>query len=259
VPVWSVSFTGAVAEEYARHRRGFPPRVVDALVDALGLPRSASVLDLGCGTGQLTVPLAGRYARVLGADPSADMLRLARQAALAAGVRGIGWLLAADTDLDALPLLDGLDAVTISQAVHLLDTPRLFGTLATGLSDRGRVAVIANGTPLWLQDSAWSRALKAYLEGWLGVPLTSPCGTDPASRAHYRTELAAAGFRRAREIVLTGAEPLPFERIAGNMYSALDENQLPGDRAAFEADLRAALPAGPYVEDVRVSILVASR
>jgi hypothetical protein len=31
-----------------------------------------------------------------------------------------------------------------------------------------------------------------------------------------------------------------------------------GDPAAFEADLRAALPAGPYVEDVRVSILVAS-
>lgn len=250
-----MSFTGAVAVEYARHRRGFPPPVVDALIDALALPRSSTVLDLGCGTGQLTVPLAGRYDRVLGADPSTDMLRLAR----AAGVPGIAWLLASDADLAALPLLEDVDAVTISQAVHLMDTARLWPVLASRLSGRGRVAVIANGTPLWLQDSSCSRALRAYLEHWLGTPAASSCGTDAASRARHREELASAGFASAREVVLTGSEPLPFERVVGNVYSALDEDRLPADRAAFEAGLRAALPPGPFIEDVGVAILVAAR
>lgn len=246
-----MSFTGAVAEAYALHRRGFPPPVVDALVDALGLPPTATVLDLGCGTGQLTVPLAGRFAHVLGADPSADMLRLAR----AAGVPGIAWLLADDTDLATLPL-PPVDAVTISQAVHLMDTARLWPTLyARGVD---RVAVIANGTPLWLQDTASSRALRAFLEDWLGASLTGTCSTDAVARARHQAELAAAGFPTAREVVLTGTEPLPFERVVGNVYSALDEDRLPADRPAFEAGLRAALP-DPFVEDVRIAILVATR
>ena len=76
-----MDFSGEVARQYARHRRGFPAPVVDALVDALELPAEAYVLDLGCGTGQLTVPLAERYGRVVGADPSPDMLALARAGA----------------------------------------------------------------------------------------------------------------------------------------------------------------------------------
>jgi SAM-dependent methyltransferase len=260
-----MAFTGEVAENYARHRRGFPPPVVDLLVEALDLPREAYVLDLGCGTGQLTVPLAGRFDRVIGADPSPDMLRLARTGALAAGVRGIGWLLAADTDVGALPLLDGLDAVTISNAIHLLDAPPLFRALSARMSGRGRVAVVANGTPLWLQDSPWSRALRAHLEEWLGMPARSSCGTDPASPLGYRRDLAAAGFPSIAEVHLDYAEPLSFERVVGNVYSAMPPERLPSvaERPAFEARLRTALldtePDGTFVEQVRVAILVGGR
>lgn len=258
-----MAFTGEVATAYARYRRGFPPAAVDLLVEALDLPADAYVLDLGCGTGQLTVPLAGRFDRVVGADPEPDMLRLARERALGAGVRGIGWLLAADTDLASLPLLDGLDAVTVSNAIHLLDGPRLFEALAGRLSGRGRVAVIGNGTPLWLQDSAWSRTLRAHLEDWLGTPLRSWCGLDPASRRQYRHDLEAAGFATA-DTHLDYADALSFEQIVGNVYSAMSPEQLPvgADRADFEARLRATLPAGPdsrFAEQVRVSVLVGRR
>jgi hypothetical protein len=40
--------------------------------------------------------------------------------------------------------------------------------------------VISDGTPMWLQDSPWSRALRGFLEQWLGSPATSTCGTDDA-------------------------------------------------------------------------------
>lgn len=254
-----MEFSGEVAAFYAAHRLGFPAPVVDLLVDALDLPPDASVLDLGCGTGQLTVPLAQRYAGVIGADPSPDMLGLAR-----AGAPGspAAWLLAADSDIGRLPLLAGLDAVTIATAIHLLDRPALFAALAATMTPRGRVAVIANGEPLWLGDSDWSRALRGYLESWLGMPLRSPCGSDAAARAGYREELAAAGFPAASEVSSDRAEPYGWERIAGNVYSALSPARLPtgAARVAFEDGLRAALPGpGPYVADVRVAILVASR
>jgi SAM-dependent methyltransferase len=250
-----MEFSGPVATAYAAHRRGYPPPVVDLLVRTLDLPRSASVLDLGCGTGLLTVPLASRFDRVFGADPSADMLALARTSG---GSAPVAWLLASDADVVRLPLLAGLDAVTIAQAIHLLDRPPLFRALAEHLSPRGRIAVIANGSPLWLQPAPWSRALRAYLEDWLGTPVRATCGTDPVSRAGFRAELAAAGFPAAVEASLTYRETHPFARVAGNVYSALSPSQLPAG-PSFEEGLRAALGPGPFEEDVTVSILVAAR
>jgi ubiquinone/menaquinone biosynthesis C-methylase UbiE len=250
-----MEFSGSVATAYAAHRRGYPPPVVDLLVRTLDLPPDASVLDLGCGTGALTVPLAAHFDRVIGADPSPDMLALARSSA---GSAPVAWLLADDADVVRLPLLTGVDAVTIAQAIHLLDRPRLFPALASVLSARGRVAVIANGSPLWLQPSPWSRSLQAYLSSWLGAPVRSTCGTDPVARAEFRSSLAAAGFPSAVEVSLSYQESHSFERIAGNVYSALSPSQLPVG-PSFEDGLRAALGPGPFEEDVTVSILVAAR
>jgi SAM-dependent methyltransferase len=250
-----MEFSGAVASAYAEHRRGYPAPVVDLLVETLGLPRDAFLLDLGCGTGQLTVPLTGRYDRVLGADPSPDMLALARSAAAGAPV---AWLLADDRDVTRLPLLAGLDAVTIAQAIHLLDRPLLFEALAARMSPRARIAIIANGSPMWLRDLPWSRALNSYLTNWLGRAPRSTCGTDAASRAGFRTELAAAGFRTATEVFFDYTETHPYERIAGNVRSALSPGALPAD-PAFDAGLRDALGPGPFEEDVRVAILVVGR
>jgi SAM-dependent methyltransferase len=250
-----MEFSGAVATAYAEHRRGYPPPVVDLLVDALSLPRDASVLDLGCGTGQLTVPLAGRYARVIGADPSPDMLALARSRA---GGAPVAWLLADDSDVTRLPLLADLDAVTIAQAIHLLDRMPLFEALAGLMTPRARIAIVANGSPLWLRDLPWSRALNAYLATWLGTAPRSACGTDAKSRERYRAELAAAGFRTASEVALDYRETHTFAGIVGNVHSALSPRSLPTD-PAFEAGLRDALGPGPFEEDVRVAILVTGR
>ena len=63
-------FSGQVAEYYARFRRGYPPEVVDALVDAFSLDHTDVAIDLGCGTGQLTLPLAQRVGAVVGSTPS---------------------------------------------------------------------------------------------------------------------------------------------------------------------------------------------
>ncbi len=55
--------------------------------DALASGQNAPLLELGCGTGRLTVPLAARGHAVTGLDYSAAMLRLARVKAEAAGAK----------------------------------------------------------------------------------------------------------------------------------------------------------------------------
>ena len=81
----ATGFGGEVATYYAQHRRGYPPEVLDALAAAFQLGADDTVVDLGCGTGQLSIPLADRVGTVIGMDPEPDMLAIARRTAVDRG------------------------------------------------------------------------------------------------------------------------------------------------------------------------------
>jgi ubiquinone/menaquinone biosynthesis C-methylase UbiE len=258
----TVGFSGAVAEYYAEFRRGYPPQVFDELAEAFGLSGTDAVLDLGCGTGQLSLPFASRVRSVVGVDPEPDMLRLARHAAQAQGMGNVTWMLGADTDLPALRGLLGERSVAlavIGQALHWMRHDEFFRAVVPLLRAGGGIAVISNGTPLWLQDSSWSRALRDCLEQWLGTTLTATCGTSGHDRLRYAEALRAAGFDGVREMVVEYRDELSFEQLFGGVCSAMSADRLPGpdDRAAFAERVRQALPAGEaFAEEVRVTMLV---
>jgi SAM-dependent methyltransferase len=256
-----LGFHGEVADFYQRYRRGYPPPVIDALVEAFGLTREDVVVDLGCGTGQLTLPLAGRVRGVAGVDPEPDMLRRARQTAADAGVANVTWMVGADTDLPALGRLLGgqsVAAVTIGQALHWMNDGEVFRAAARLARPGGGVAVVTNGTPIWLQDTGWSRALRQWLDHWLGHGTGNPCGTDEASQQRYAGGLAAAGYRVTRASVSYDDE-LTLDEVTGGIYSALGASQLPppDQRPQVAAQIRDALAGhAPYAEHVEVSLVL---
>ncbi len=159
-----LGFGGEVADLY----HGYPAAVVDLLAEAFTLTEQDLVVDPGCGTGQLTLPVARRVRAVVGVDPEPDMLRRARRAARDAGVTNVPWMLGADTDLPALrAALAGapVAAVTIGQGLHWMRRDELFRSARGLVRPGGGVAVVTNGTPLWLQHSAWSPGLRGPAEG----------------------------------------------------------------------------------------------
>jgi SAM-dependent methyltransferase len=70
-------FGGEVADLYHRYRHGYPAAVIDVLAGAFGLTGQDLVVDVGCGTGRLTLPTARRVRAVVEMDPEPDMLRRA--------------------------------------------------------------------------------------------------------------------------------------------------------------------------------------
>ncbi|MEU9117815.1 methyltransferase domain-containing protein [Streptomyces sp. NPDC048483] len=258
----NVGFSGDVAEYYAKFRRGYPPQALDALQTAFALTTDDIVLDLGCGTGQLTVPLASRVGSVIGMDPEPDMLRLARDTAARHDVRNATWVLGADTDVPALCELMGqrsLAMAVIGQALHWMRHEELFRGLSPLFRSGGGVAVVSNGMPLWLQDSDWSRSLRACLERYFGTKLQASCGTGASDRLRYAQALEAAGFEDVREMVIEYSDELSFEELIGGVYSAIPADELPGAdaRPAFADRIRQSLPPDKhFAEDIRVSVLV---
>ncbi|MET9398378.1 class I SAM-dependent methyltransferase [Kitasatospora sp. NPDC002965] len=261
-------FSGDVAAYYADYRRGYPPPVLDALRTAFALDAHPAIgdlaLDLGCGTGQLALPLAAHVRTVIGMDPEPDMLRQARAAADRDGVHNALWLLGTDADVPALSaLLPGrrpLGVTVIGNAIHWMRPDELFRTLRPLTRPGGGVAVIANGTPVWAQDTDWSRALRSVLEDHFGRPAATSCGTATDDRDRYARALAAAGFADVGETVLDYEDALTPDQLLGTVYSAIPAPELPApaDRPAFAARLLAALPEPGdrgYPEQVRVSVL----
>lgn len=256
-----LGFCGEVAEFYHRYRRGYPAAVIDSLADAFALTGDDIVVDLGCGTGQLALPIARRVRAVAGVDPEPDMLVRARRAAAERDISNVTWMIGADTDVPALGALLGkrrVAAMTIGQALHWMDYDQLFTALMPLLRPGGGVAVITNGTPLWLQDSAWSHALRRFLEQSSGSRLTNACGTDEASQRCYRDSLTTAGFD-VRDASIEYTDDLDLEHLVGGLYSAFPASQLPppDQRPAFADQVRRALqPHAPYTEHVRVAMLL---
>jgi SAM-dependent methyltransferase len=70
---------GQDAELYDRWRPAYPPQLFTDLAALADLGPHARVLEIGCGTGQATLPLARRGCQVLAMDLSPDMAAVARR------------------------------------------------------------------------------------------------------------------------------------------------------------------------------------
>jgi ubiquinone/menaquinone biosynthesis C-methylase UbiE len=68
-----------VAAEYDRHRPAYPDELIDQACRAAGIGSGDFVLEVGCGSGQLTRSLAGRGLRVTALEPGPSLISLARK------------------------------------------------------------------------------------------------------------------------------------------------------------------------------------
>lgn len=125
------------ADDYEAARPGYPPEVVDLLVQMLDLAPGRRVLDLAAGTGKLTRLLVPSGAAVVAVEPVAAM-----RATLADLVPEAEVL---DGTAEAIPLPDAaVDAVVVAQAFHWFDAPQALAELARVLRPGGALALVWN-------------------------------------------------------------------------------------------------------------------
>jgi SAM-dependent methyltransferase len=139
-------FDPRVAARYDRVTRSLPV-VTDDIPFYVALAQEAasqgqSVLELGCGTGRVTIPMAQTGARVTGLDNAGPMLEIARRKATDAGV-DIAWV---EGDMASFSLEQsfGLVAIPFRSFLMLLTTELQKSCLACvreHLLDGGRLAL----------------------------------------------------------------------------------------------------------------------
>ncbi len=128
------------AVAYDAARPGYPPELIDKLIELTRLPANARVLEIGCGTGQITLPLAERGYEIVAVELGENLARIAeRNLAIFSRVQVIHnsfeeWI------ADERPF----DLAVSAQAFHWIDLEIGYPKIYRLLKDGGHLAVVYN-------------------------------------------------------------------------------------------------------------------
>lgn len=141
------------AEDYLRTRPVCPPQLFDDLVRVAGLNAGDRVIEIGCGAGQATVPLAARGLAVTAVELGAELAAIARR-------RLVGFPTAEVVNSafeDWRPPEAVFDAVVAVSSLHWID-PQLRYSKPRALLRPGGVMAVAGC--LWAQPADAGRFWK---------------------------------------------------------------------------------------------------
>jgi SAM-dependent methyltransferase len=137
------------APYYARYVT-YPDALFTRLEQVRALNGQGRLLDLGCGTGQLTIPLARLFEGATGVDLEPEMIQEAERVTREAGIRNIQYICGAAEDLPRS--LGSFRLVTIGVACHWMDRARVLDVLYDMLDNDGAVAIVSHAG----KEKAWS-------------------------------------------------------------------------------------------------------
>jgi ubiquinone/menaquinone biosynthesis C-methylase UbiE len=128
----------SVAELYDRARPEYPPALLDDLARLAGVGPGCRVLEIGPGTGQLTVPLAERGCEIVAVELGPSLAAVARR-----NLRRFPAVEVVTADFETWPVpAQRFDLVIAATAAHWLDPAVATAKTAAVLRPGGRVATV---------------------------------------------------------------------------------------------------------------------
>ncbi|HZX95416.1 MAG TPA: class I SAM-dependent methyltransferase [Myxococcales bacterium] len=205
-------------------RSGFARALDDAI------PGDATVLEMGCGTGQLSLFLASADRVVIGADLTRPSLALAQTAAERFGVRGVRFV---ETDLHAPGLRRGaFDVVICSGVLHHTPDPRKSFAAVAQLVRSGGVIVLGLYNS-FARLPLRARRLVARLSRYRWIP-GDPVLRDRRSEPERREAWLRDQYRHVEEHRHTLGEVRGWLREQGFTYlRAFPSTLLEGENELF--------------------------
>jgi SAM-dependent methyltransferase len=126
-----------IAEDYDRHRPTYPDVLVARACEGIG--PGAAVLEIGCGTGQLTRSLLARGLRVTAVEPGRHLIARARDR-----LSDVGDVQFVNARLEDASVSRGRYAAVFSaSAIHWIDPEVSWRKTADALVDGGSLALVS--------------------------------------------------------------------------------------------------------------------
>ncbi len=205
-----------------------------------GLPSTATVLDLGAGTGKLTRLLVPEFDRVVAVEPAEEMRRLlVAQCPDAVALSGTA---------QEIPVADAsVDAVYAAQAFHWFDDERAVAEIARVLRPGGALVLMWNrpAGPWQPSTNAAEDVLSERMpENLDHIPLDLG---GPQASSGWRPAVAESPFEPFTATVLPNPQTLDRDGLVafyGSMGWLADLSD--AERLPLLSEVRSRLSAGEY-------------
>jgi len=245
---WDETLFSGAAAYYDRGRLPNAPGLADAFEKALGLGSRGRLLDVGCGPGTVTLPLAGLFEEVVGLDADAGMIQEAQRLASERGVMNARWVRCRAEDLPAD--LGTFGVVTFAASFHWMDRPLVAGMIRRILEPDGALVHVDNrhqDGPA-LGDALPAPPVERIAElrrAYLGEDRRAGRGIRNSSPGDEAAVFRAAGFVGPELVVVPDGRTIVRsvdDLVAETFSLSSSAPHLFGDRLSeFEDDLRRVL------------------
>jgi SAM-dependent methyltransferase len=267
-PVHSPKKTGffkGKAGYYARYRRGYPAGVFDAIVTGFDLTLSSEILDLGCGTGNMAIPLAERGFCVHAVDPEPEMLEEGRRKCRGGERCRITWYVGADSTLDGLAF-PPLRLCTMGLSFHWMDREAVLRRLDSMVEPGGGIACISRNDSFFSHlENGWGDAVRDVLREMLGDGWDYSGRMKKGQGMRHEEVFAASPFPVIEERSFTVQETLTVDDIIGlqlsTSYAApgLLTDRYDEFRTLMTRRLLDLEPSGKFTEESVIHLILAKR
>ena len=251
-------FLGA-GEYYQRYRVPYPREVFDWIAGEYRLDGRGRLLDGGCGTGQVALPLSGWFNEVIAIDPDREMLQVAERAARDHGIANVSFLNLKTEDLpDAVA---PLRLATFGASFHWMDRILVANRLHKLMEPTGGLVALSPSS-FWLGREPWQQVVIQTIKDWLGEQRRAGAGVFKAAPLHQEC-LAQTPFSDIKAIVIHKTHIWTADSIVGYLYStSFASHAVLGNlRQSFEDDLRERLSRlsaeDRFAEEMEFSIVSA--
>jgi SAM-dependent methyltransferase len=224
------------AELYDEARPGYPDALFDDLVRLAGVAEGGRVLELGCGTGKASVPLARRGLRLTCLEPGENLAAVARKNLAGFDAEVL------TTTFEDWPLEPAaFELVLAATSWEWMDPEVKFAKAARAVKQGGCVAIFSNWqveTPD--PDGFWDRVEEIYMRR--APHMVVPWQTMASLPIAIDPRFAAVGFEEVAILRYSWVEDYDTERYLKVMQTFSNHIALPDDvRAALLADVAALI------------------
>ena len=203
------------ADFYVRYRTPYPESMIKSLINIVDIKENDKLLDLACGPGRLTLPLAKYFNEVVAIDLEEEMIFAGKKLAKDLGIKNIQWITGKAEDF--IINSETFKLTTIGDAFHRLDQGKVLKIVFESLKSGGFLAIIGGSNIITNGGGRdWQKTLNKILSKWYSPNVNN---NNINYREQFPNALKEFGFKDVFSMEFDEKIKLTVEEIIGFLYS----------------------------------------